>query len=180
MGLACNSKLLICDEPTTALDVTIQAQILKLIKDLKTAFKNSVLFITHNLGVIFQLCDKVAVMYAGKIVEYGRVNDIFNHPTHPYTIGLLAAIPRVSDENRHKALEVIPGMVPNLIFDVPGCRFHPRCSHAMLKCQMESPALNPVGSVKCACFLHDSDKEKAQNPDIYKKMSTLGKSRYEM
>jgi oligopeptide/dipeptide ABC transporter ATP-binding protein len=164
MGLACQSKLLICDEPTTALDVTIQAQILELIRDLKKRLHNSVLFITHNLGVIYELCDKVAVMYAGNIVEYGDKYTLFENPMHPYTHGLLGAIPRVKPEDRHKKLSIIPGMVPNLIFPLPGCRFHPRCDHAMQICRNIRPQLMEQESGNSvACWLYEEDKSKYES-----------------
>jgi len=179
MGLACNSKLLICDEPTTALDVTIQAQILQLIKNLKNKFHNSVLFITHDLGVIHELCDKVAVMYAGNIVEYGSVHDIFENPQHPYTVGLLGAIPRVKKGFRHKELSIIPGLVPNLILPLPGCRFHPRCEHAMKICQNKRPQLiEQENGVKVACFLYDKDSKK-EFPSYYTKLDAKDKRRFE-
>ena len=159
MGLACNAKLLICDEPTTALDVTIQAQILDMIRELKKKLHNSVLFITHSLGVIYELCDKVAVMYSGNIVEYGNVREIFENPQHPYTKGLLAAIPRVTREDRNKKLAIIPGMVPNLIYPPRACRFHPRCDHAMKICQQVDPILKTMANgVEVACHLFDEDK----------------------
>ena len=156
MGLACNAKLLICDEPTTALDVTIQAQILNLIRELKQKYHNSILFITHSLGVIYELCDRVAVMYSGKIVEYGYVKDIFKSPNHPYTKGLLAAIPRVNVESRNKRLNMIPGKVPNLIYIPPGCRFHPRCPNAMQICRVSPPpTIDLPNGVKVSCHLFD-------------------------
>ncbi|MHA1887421.1 MAG: ABC transporter ATP-binding protein [Candidatus Helarchaeota archaeon] len=159
MGLACNSKLLICDEPTTALDVTIQAQILDMIRELKKRLGNSILFITHSLGVIYELCDRVAVMYSGNIVEYGTVENIFEHPQHPYTQGLLSAIPKVTPESRKEKLTIIKGMVPNLIFPPSGCRFHPRCKHAMKICQKIRPKLiNMENEVQVACHLYDEDK----------------------
>jgi oligopeptide/dipeptide ABC transporter ATP-binding protein len=180
MGLACNSKLLICDEPTTALDVTIQAQILELIRDLKRKLHNSILFITHDLGVIYELCDKVAVMYAGKIAEYGSVDDIFNNPQHPYSVGLLHAIPRVNLDAREQRLAVIPGMVPNLIFDLPGCRFHPRCAHAMKICQIQRPELiEGQNGVKVACFLYD-EKTKSESPELFEKLTKAQKERFDL
>ncbi|MBN2155341.1 MAG: ATP-binding cassette domain-containing protein [Candidatus Lokiarchaeota archaeon] len=170
MGLACQSKLLICDEPTTALDVTIQAQILELIRGLKKRLHNSVLFITHNLGVIYELCDKVAVMYAGNIVEYGEKQSLFDNPMHPYTHGLLGAIPRVKPRDRHQKLAIIPGMVPNLIFPLPGCRFHPRCEHAMEICRKIRPELikQPNGN-SVACWLFEKDQDKYE-PGSFKKL----------
>lgn len=172
MGLACQSKLLICDEPTTALDVTIQAQILELIRDLKRRLGNSVLFITHNLGVIYELCDKVAVMYAGNIVEYGDKRLLFDDPLHPYTHGLLGAIPRVKPEDRHKKLSIIPGMVPNLIFPLPGCRFNPRCKHAMQVCRQIRPELvEQENGNKVACWLFEKDHAKYP-PGSFDKLTT--------
>ncbi|QEE17263.1 ABC transporter ATP-binding protein [Promethearchaeum syntrophicum] len=169
MGLACNSQLLICDEPTTALDVTIQAQILDMIRELKRKLKNSILFITHSLGVIYELCDRVAVMYSGNIVEYGKVEDIYNNPKHPYTKGLMAAIPRVSKASRESELMIIPGMVPNLIFPPRGCRFHPRCDHAMVICKKVNPPLKDMeNNVQVACHLYDEDKS---DPELYRKLT---------
>lgn len=169
MGLACNSKLLICDEPTTALDVTIQAQILDMIRELKKRLHNSVLFITHSLGVIFELCDRVAVMYSGNIVEYGTVEDIFENPKHPYTQGLLSAIPKVTPESRKEKLAIIKGMVPNLIYPPSGCRFHPRCEHAMKICQKIRPQLIEMeNKVQVACHLFDKDKS---DPELYRKLT---------
>ncbi len=169
MGLACNSQLLICDEPTTALDVTIQAQILDMIRELKRKLKNSVLFITHSLGVIYELCDRVAVMYSGNIVEYGSVQNIFKNPKHPYTKGLMSAIPRVTKESRKKELMIIRGMVPNLIFPPSGCRFHPRCEHAMKICNEINPPLKTMeGKVKVACHLYDEDKS---NQKLFRKLT---------
>jgi len=170
MGLACQSKLLICDEPTTALDVTIQAQILELIRDLKRRMHNSVLFITHNLGIIYNICDKVAVMYAGNIVEYGDKNLLFGKPMHPYTHGLMGAIPRIRKEDRHKKLLIIPGMVPNLIFPLPGCRFHPRCEHAMKICRQIRPELIPQeNGNSVACWLFEKDHNKYE-PGYFDKL----------
>ncbi|WP_371805035.1 ABC transporter ATP-binding protein [Candidatus Lokiarchaeum ossiferum] len=169
MGLACNAKLLICDEPTTALDVTIQAQILDMIRELKKKLHNSVLFITHSLGVIYELCDKVAVMYSGNIVEYGTVKDIFENPQHPYTKGLLAAIPRVTREDRSRELAIIPGMVPNLIYPPRACRFHPRCEHAMSICQeIDPPLIKMPNDVQVACHLFNEDKS---DPELYRRLT---------
>jgi oligopeptide/dipeptide ABC transporter ATP-binding protein len=171
MGLACNSQLLICDEPTTALDVTIQAQILEMIRELKRKLKNSVLFITHSLGVIYELCDRVAVMYSGNIVEYGSVQNIFKNPKHPYTIGLMSAIPKVTKVSRMKDLKIIRGMVPNLIFPPSGCRFHPRCEHAMEICRQINPELKIMeNNVQVACHLFNEDKS---DPILYRKMTYL-------
>jgi len=142
MALACNPKLLIADEPTTALDVTIQAQILELIKDLRERFGMSVLLITHNLGVVAETADNIAVMYAGRIVEYGTVLDIFKRSKHPYTWGLLQAIPRL-DTNRERLL-TIEGTVPDML-DLPsGCKFSPRCMFVQPKCEESEPPLEEV------------------------------------
>lgn len=141
-ALACSPELLICDEPTTALDVTIQAQILELIKSLQKEYQMSLLMITHNLGIIAELCQKVAIMYAGEIVEYGTVKEVFSHPKHWYMSGLLNAIPKLS--GGCERLSSIPGTVANAQ-DLPeGCRFHPRCSHCTEKCKKEKPQLSKI------------------------------------
>jgi oligopeptide/dipeptide ABC transporter ATP-binding protein len=143
MALASRPDLLIADEPTTALDVTIQAQILELIKDLRREVGTSMLLITHNLGVVAETCDKIAIMYAGSIIEIAKAVTIFKNPLHPYTFGLLACIPRI-DAPKEK-LAVIPGLVPDLIDPPRGCRFHPRCEHASDRCRTEKPQLVDVG-----------------------------------
>jgi len=150
MALSCNPELLIADEPTTALDVTIQAQILRLINDLKKEFNTAVLMITHDLGVISEMCDYVAVMYAGHIVEYSDIYSIFENPLHPYTKGLNKSIPRM-DKDR-KTLDTIRGVVPNLLNLPPGCPFNSRCDYAFDKCFNEMPGLievKPNHLVKC-------------------------------
>jgi oligopeptide/dipeptide ABC transporter ATP-binding protein len=139
MALACQPKLLIADEPTTALDVTIQAQILELLKELQEKFKMALIFISHNLGVVARLCDRIGVMYAGSIVELAEKKSLFTRPQHPYTIALLEAIPR--PELRHGSLKAIPGTVCNLFDPPPGCKFHPRCSKAREICKSEPPRL---------------------------------------
>ncbi|MGN1026351.1 MAG: ABC transporter ATP-binding protein [Faecousia sp.] len=141
-ALACSPELLIADEPTTALDVTIQAQILELMKELQTKYNTSLLMITHNLGIIAELCQRVAVMYAGTIVEYGTVKEVFSNPVHPYTVGLLRAIPKLSG-NRDR-LESIPGLVANSQNLPDGCRFHPRCKHCTGKCSQEAPHMMEI------------------------------------
>jgi oligopeptide/dipeptide ABC transporter ATP-binding protein len=152
MALSCNPKLLIADEPTTSLDVTIQAQILDLMEDLTNEFDASVLVITHDLGVVAEMADKVAVMYAGKIVEYSDVITVFKNPFHPYTKALLNSIPRVDIEQG--TLESIEGMVPDLISPPKGCRFNPRCQYVMEICRKEEPQLHEVESDHFAsCFL---------------------------
>jgi len=156
MALACNPKLLIADEPTTALDVTIQAQILELITDLQRKRHTAMLLITHNLGIVAQVADRVMVMYAGQIVESAGINQIFTHPWHPYTHGLLGAIP--SADRKVLRLNVIPGVVPSPMFYPKGCRFGPRCPHAEGKCLAEEPPLLEVGgghSVRCHYPLSD-------------------------
>jgi peptide/nickel transport system ATP-binding protein len=145
MALACKPDLLIADEPTTALDVTIQAQILKLMNDLKKEKGTSILFITHDLGVINQMADDVAVMYCGEVVEMAPVDTIFTYGqfSHPYTEGLMLSIPRLETETGDK-LEVIPGVVPHPLDLPPGCKFAPRCKYATDKCRKELPELLPV------------------------------------
>ena len=150
MALSCQPDLLIADEPTTALDVTIQAQILTLMLSLKEETRTSILVISHDLGVIAELCDKVAVMYAGKIVELASATEIFSHPLHPYTEGLISSIP--GEGKPGDKLTTIKGIVPNLITPPPGCRFHPRCPIAEPICSQKTPLLteNQMGhSVAC-------------------------------
>ncbi|MCI4346558.1 MAG: ATP-binding cassette domain-containing protein [Thermoplasmata archaeon] len=153
MALSAEPELLIADEPTTALDVTIQAQILELMRDLKRRVGTAIMLITHDLGVIAEVADRVCVMYAGNIVEIGPVRDIYRTPLHPYTQGLLASIPRMDDPN--KKLEAIPGSVPNLIYPPSGCRFHPRCPQAMPVCKEQRPPMTveATGHV-VACHLY--------------------------
>ena len=156
MALSCNPALLIADEPTTALDVTIQAQVLKLMNNLRKEFKASILFITHDLGVIAGMADDVAVMYLGKIVEFGTVRDIFHHPKHPYTQGLMNSIPSVSIGTK-KRLVPIEGVVPDLL-DVPqGCGFGPRCPKNLEICSNKIPVLQEVASGhEVACWLYEN------------------------
>ncbi len=143
MALVCNPALLIADEPTTALDVTIQAQILELIQQLQKELGMSVLLITHDLGVIAETCDRVVVMYAGKLVEKGNVFDVFDKPSHPYTKGLLDSIPRLQDENKSR-LRTIEGIVPGLM-DLPhGCRFENRCPYSQVECIADSPLTEQI------------------------------------
>jgi oligopeptide transport system ATP-binding protein len=144
MGLSCNPQLLIADEPTTALDVTIQAQITDLVKHLKEEIGMAVIWITHDLGIIAGLADRVNVMYAGYIIESADVKDIYGDPRHPYTLGLLHAIPRL-DEERKKKLTPIEGLPPDLIGMPPGCPFAPRCTYAIERCMEENPKLETVG-----------------------------------
>ncbi|NLA27063.1 MAG: ABC transporter ATP-binding protein [Firmicutes bacterium] len=150
MALACNPELLIADEPTTALDVTIQAQILDLMRKLQGEFGTAILLITHDLGVVAEMASEVAVMYAGQIVEYALADTIFGRPGHPYTAGLLKSIPRL-DVKQEKLL-AIDGVVPNPICFPPGCRFSPRCSKATLRCKKEEPQLfsyKPHHLIRC-------------------------------
>ncbi len=150
MALSCNPALLIADEPTTALDVTIQAQILRLIHELKEKFDASVMLITHDLGVIAEMCDRVGVMYAGHIVETTDVETLFGNPLHPYTKGLQESIPRLDVDAER--LDTIQGLVPNLLELPPGCPFHPRCDLRLAKCLEEMPELVKVEDhhlVKC-------------------------------
>ncbi len=139
MALACEPKLLIADEPTTALDVTIQAQIIELLKELQEKLNMALIFISHNLGVVARLCDRIGVMYAGSMVEQAEKKVLFTRPQHPYTIALLNAIPR--PELRHESLHAIPGTVCNLFDPPPGCKFHPRCARAQERCRIETPRL---------------------------------------
>ncbi|MHB1414214.1 MAG: ABC transporter ATP-binding protein [Chloroflexota bacterium] len=154
MALSLTPELLIADEPTTALDVTIQAQILELMKDLKEKVGTALLLITHDLGVVAEMADKVAVMYAGEIVEYADVYSLYSKPLHPYTQGLLASIPTLAT-GRDKRLNVIRGTVPNLLHLPPGCRFAPRCPSAMDICREAKPTLQQMGDGRRAsCWLY--------------------------
>lgn len=152
MALACQPDLLIADEPTTALDVTIQAQILELIKELKQKLNMSLLLITHDLGVVSDVCDRVIVMYAGRIVEEQLTGNLFTNPLHPYTIGLLKSLPELGRWKRGERLETIPGNVPNPLEKISGCKFHPRCPKAMDICRKEEPQLRDISDgsfVRC-------------------------------
>jgi peptide/nickel transport system ATP-binding protein len=155
-ALSCNPSLLIADEPTTALDVTIQAQILKLMRDMQQEFGSSIIFISHDLGVVGQMADEVAIMYMGKIVEQGPTKEIFKIPKHPYTVNLLAAIPRLGDLEARKRLEPINGTVPGLFSRPSGCAFHPRCNSFMSGiCDATFPDLREISeNHRVACFLY--------------------------
>jgi len=154
IALSCSPSLLIADEPTTAVDVTIQAQVLKLMKDLKERMKSSVLLITHNLGVIAETCDRVGVMYAGVMAEIGPVRSLFKDPLHPYTKGLMQSIPLITVEKDR--LQIIEGNVPNLISPPSGCRFHPRCPFAMDVCKKTKPEMIEVHPDHfVACYLYN-------------------------
>jgi oligopeptide/dipeptide ABC transporter ATP-binding protein len=153
MALSCNPTFLIADEPTTALDVTIQATILELIRSMIERFHMSLIFITHNLGVVAHTCDTIGVMYASHLVELGTKNELFAHPLHPYTIGLLNSIPRL--DTKTKYLTPITGSVCNMLQPPQGCKFHPRCAHAMDICTQEVPRLQEVAPGHfVACHLH--------------------------
>jgi peptide/nickel transport system ATP-binding protein/oligopeptide transport system ATP-binding protein len=158
MALACNPKLLIADEPTTALDVTIQAQILELLNDLRKQRELAVLLITHDLGVVAEVADRVAVMYTGRIVEESPVDQLFEKPKHPYTEGLLRSVPKLSSEDvaRKERLETIEGTVPKPTNLPPGCHFAPRCAHRMPRCiEGEIPLYELDGNVQVRCVLYD-------------------------
>lgn len=161
MAISCNPELLIADEPTTALDVTIQAQILDLMRKLQKDFNAGMILITHDLGVVAETCQEVAVMYAGRIVEFGTVEDIFYRPKHPYTRGLLDSIPHFETGHKLEQLKTIPGMVPSLFALPKGCRFADRCPRVQSDCRASYPTLeNLRGSRKVACF-HPLSEENA-------------------
>lgn len=156
IALACNPALLIADEPTTALDVTIQAQVLELMKKLKTELKTSMIMITHDLGIVAEICDKVAIMYAGSVVEMANKNDLFTNPKHPYTIGLFNSIPNIEEDEAR--LKPIKGTMPDPTNLPSGCPFHPRCDHVLPRCSEVIPTQLEVGNghfVKCLLFEND-------------------------
>jgi peptide/nickel transport system ATP-binding protein len=157
MALSSHPMMVIADEPTTALDVTIQAQILDLMNALKEEMGTSNLLITHNLGVIFEMAQWVAVMYAGKVVEYASARDLFTHPLHPYTTGLMESIPQIDEPlPKDKMLKTIPGMVPSLFDLLEGCSFQDRCTHAFDRCRREEPLLVDVGlGHQVRCWLYE-------------------------
>jgi peptide/nickel transport system ATP-binding protein len=144
-ALACNPTLLIADEPTTALDVTIQAQILDLMLELKERTGAAVILITHNLGIVAETCRRVIVMYAGRKIEEATTAELFDRPAHPYTRGLMASIPRLRAKNRKRRLAEIPGIVPSLREPTEGCAFAPRCAHTVERCRVETPDLRVIG-----------------------------------
>ena len=153
MGLSCNPQLLIADEPTTALDVTIQAQIVELVKKLRDEIGMAIIWITHDLGVVAGLADRMIVMYAGFIVEEAAVKELYANPRHPYTLGLLGSLPRL-DEDRPERLRSIEGLPPDLIDLPPGCPFYARCTFRIERCQRENPPLESVGpNHKAACWV---------------------------
>ena len=161
MMLSRNPELLIADEPTTALDVTIEAQILEIIKDLKKTYDTAIMLITHNFGLVAEVADKIAVMYAGEVIEYGDVYEIFEKPLHPYTTLLMKALPR---RTKHEGrLQTIDGNVPRILDKKPGCRFANRCPYAMERCASETPPEIYVSEEhKCRCFLMEEGKEAAR------------------
>jgi oligopeptide/dipeptide ABC transporter ATP-binding protein len=159
MGLSTNPSVLIADEPTTALDVTIQAQILDLLRQVNQEFGTATILITHNLGVVAGMCERVLVMYGGKVVESGPTEDVFAKPRHPYTWSLLRSIPRLDAEG-HAPLRAIEGMPPDLINPPTGCAFHPRCAFRIERCIRETPALEPVGPTQmAACWVTQAGKD---------------------
>lgn len=163
IALACRPDLLIADEPTTALDVTVQAQILDLLRNLKDELGMSIILITHDMGVAAEMADRIAVMYAGVIVEEGTVQEIFNNPSHPYTVGLLQSIPGLEGD-RGKELYTIQGNIPGLGQIPTGCRFHPRCPHAMDICRSQEPSDYWITQDhRAACWLFEDNKVKKSN-----------------
>ena len=154
LALAAGPRLLIADEPTTALDVSVQAQVIALLKRLCRDRGMAAMLVTHDMGVIAEACDRVAVMYAGRIVEIGPVRDVIHSPAHPYAMGLMGAIPSMSGE-RERLLQ-IDGVMPRLGEIPAGCAFHPRCPQAWARCRSERPELMPVGASRAACWLHNS------------------------
>lgn len=161
MALSCEAKILIADEPTTALDVTIQAQILELIQKLSRQLNTSVIIITHDLGVVAGMCDNVCVMYAGKIVEKAKTEDLYAHPAHPYTFGLIQSVPRL-DKAKNGRLFSIEGQPPNVIDLPPCCPFHPRCEKAMDVCRTQYPPTKNLGEHhEVSCWLYTDDQERS-------------------
>ncbi len=174
LALSCNPKLLIADEPTTALDVTIQAQILNLIKKLNKQFGMTTMLITHDLGVVATVCDKVAVMYGGLIMEYGTVDEIFYHPRHPYTMGLLGSIPHV-DGGEKRRLIPIDGTPPDLINPPKGCPFSTRCKYCMNVCTQEQPPYFEEDKHRTMCWLLDSEAPKDSDYEMRKAGVNFGR-----
>ena len=159
MALSCQPRLLIADEPTTAIDVTTQAQVLELLRELRRKYNTAIIFITHDLGVIAQMTSHVVVMYLGRVMEQGPVDQIFHAPKHPYTRALLRSIPSLYGETR-TALPVISGSLPHPFNRPTGCPFHPRCPEAMARCAVAQPVLLPVAENQAAaCFLHHEEAE---------------------
>jgi peptide/nickel transport system ATP-binding protein len=152
LALAAEPKLIVADEPTTALDVSIQAQIITLLKRICKQHGAAVMLITHDMGVIAETCDRVAVLYAGRLAEIGPVHEVINHPAHPYTAGLMAAIPDITQDRER--LNQIDGAMPRLNAIPSGCAFHPRCPQALAQCKSERPELLGAGATRAACWLH--------------------------
>lgn len=159
LALAAEPQLIVADEPTTALDVSIQAQIINLLKSICKQRGAAVMLITHDMGVIAETCDRVAVMYAGRVVEMGPVHEVINHPAHPYTAGLMACIPDMSEDR--EALHQIDGAMPRLNAIPSGCAFNPRCDRQFDRCHVQRPDLMPAGATQAACWLHDIAGAKA-------------------
>jgi len=162
MALACDPEILIADEPTTALDVTIQAQILNLIRGLRDRTRAAIILITHDLGVVAEMAQRVVVMYAGRKVEEADVFDLFERPLHPYTLGLLNSMPRLDDDSQ-KRLTEIPGMVPSLRTEIIGCAFAPRCPSASARCQTDSPILQDIGNHHWVACWHPNEISRINN-----------------
>ncbi|WP_040681318.1 ABC transporter ATP-binding protein [Paenisporosarcina sp. TG20] len=160
IALACNPEILIADEPTTALDVTIQAQILELMKDIQKKLKMSIVLITHDLGVVAEVCDRVIVMYAGEIVEEANVVSLFDSPKHPYTQGLMESLPDIDNEKEY--LSSIPGIVPSPGNMPKGCRFAPRCPMAHERCHIEPPTFKTEDGSNVKCWLYSEDREEVK------------------
>jgi peptide/nickel transport system ATP-binding protein len=158
MALACDPKVLIADEPTTALDVTIQAGILDVLRDIRKRLGTAIVLITHNLGVVADIADRVVVMYAGRKVEEAEVHELFAHPQHPYTVGLLAAIPRITDHDGRRRLQEIPGIVPSLPEPAPQCTFAPRCPRADERSRSEEPPLRAVRPDHLVACFHPGEE----------------------
>jgi len=159
LALAAEPKLIVADEPTTALDVSVQAQIISLLKRLCREHGAAVMLVTHDMGVIAETCDRVAVMYAGRIAEIGPVHDVIHSPAHPYTSGLMGSIPAM-DEDRERLLQ-IEGAMPRLDAIPRGCAFNPRCERAFDRCRSDRPELLPAGNTRASCWLHDAGRQEA-------------------
>ncbi|HEU4327078.1 MAG TPA: ABC transporter ATP-binding protein [Roseiflexaceae bacterium] len=173
MALACNPELLIADEPTTALDVTIQAQILDLMRELREKIDTAIILITHDMGVVAEMADNVAVMYAGQVVEYASVSNIFQSPKHPYAQGLLASMPMLGEERDE--LTVIPGTVPSLINPPQGCRFANRCPYRFERCDEMPPLIPLSGGRQARCWLHEKG-EVSLDPEKWRSSPEPGKT----
>ncbi len=164
MALSLEPAILVADEPTTALDVTVQAQILELLKGLQERFHMGLILITHDLGVVAKVADEILVMYAGRMVERGSPSQVFYEPQHPYTWGLLGSIPRLDEQGER--LHTIPGLPPSLMRVPPGCPFHPRCAYAFERCTKERPQLEPRGTHEDACFL-DAEQKASGRAELF-------------